>query len=104
MHGKQLKLFLSKLNDISEDWPVVGRIAVVTMLGAMGGGGGAVLINLLSKKWRKEKYLLDVGQFTAGLLGGLVSITASCNVIVPWEGLLIGFIGGAFSIASQYPL
>ena len=71
------------------------------MLGAMGGSCAAVVINLTAKPFRTEKYLLDVPQFTAGLLGGLVSITASCNIITPWEGLVVGFIGGGISIAGK---
>merc|ERR550525_714896 len=38
--------------------------------------------------------LLDVGGFCNGILGGLVSITASCHVMDPWESLIIGFVGG----------
>jgi Amt family ammonium transporter len=37
--------------------------------------------------------LLDVGGFCNGILGGLVSITAGCAVVEPWESLLIGFLG-----------
>jgi hypothetical protein len=38
--------------------------------------------------------LLDVGGFCNGILGGLVSITAGCGVMEPWESLIIGFVGG----------
>jgi len=38
--------------------------------------------------------LLDVGGFCNGILGGLVSITAPCGFVKPWEAIIIGFIGG----------
>jgi len=80
-----------------KNWKTVGRVAVVTMNGAMGGGICAVVLNLLLI--RKRKYILDIGDFTAGILGGLVSITAPANLIRPWEGLVIGGIGGLVALA-----
>lgn len=80
------------------NWRVAGRVAVVTMNGAIGGGAQAVLLNLLLEVTKLRHYILDVGDFTAGILGGLVSITAPANLIRPWEGLVIGFIGSFFAL------
>merc|ERR1719263_2344527 len=38
--------------------------------------------------------LLDVGGFCNGILAGLVSITAGCAFVKPWEAVVIGFLGG----------
>jgi Amt family ammonium transporter len=37
---------------------------------------------------------LDVGGFCNGILAGLVSITAGCAFVKPWESVLIGAVGG----------
>lgn len=80
-------------------WRNIGRVATVTMNGAMGGGASVVLLNVLLSK--KRGYFCDIGEFCAGILGGLVSITGGVNVFHPWEGLLIGFIGGLVTIGFE---
>merc|ERR1711937_409389 len=41
-----------------------------------------------------EPFSLDVCGFCNGILGGLVSITAPCAFVKPWEAVIIGFVGG----------
>merc|ERR1712048_1051119 len=41
-----------------------------------------------------EPLSLDVCGFCNGILGGLVSITAPCATVKPWEAVIIGFVGG----------
>ena len=42
---------------------------------------------------------LDYAAFTNGILGGCVSITASCNEVHPWSAVVIGIIA---SIVYSY--
>jgi len=79
-------------------WRIAARATVVTMNGAMAGGVSALAINLTLMLTKKRHYLIDIPEFVSGILGGLVAITASANVIRPWEALIIGFIGGLIAI------
>lgn len=67
----------------------------MTLNGSIGGG---ILGVIYSFVYRKRK--LDVAVFVTGILGGLVGITAICAVCRPWEGFLIGFIGGLVACGS----
>lgn len=40
--------------------------------------------------------------FTAGILGGLVGITAICTLCRPWEALLIGMIGSVLTCTGMF--
>jgi Amt family ammonium transporter len=69
-----------------------GLVAVNTTLAPCAAG---LLVFLLRAKI-VEPRLLDVGGFCNGILAGLVSITAGCAAVEPWEAILIGLFGGAF--------
>ena len=73
-------------------WKFAARAAVTTINASAGGGAWSVLYSYILTKRFKGR--LDVGTFTSGILGGLVSITAICDHCRPWQAVLIGFIGG----------
>ena len=77
-----------------EKWITASKVAVVTINGAISGGLSAVLLGYALKWNRSRGYLLDIPQFAAGILGGLVAITAGANVFRPWVGMVVGFFGG----------
>jgi Amt family ammonium transporter len=66
-----------------------GLVAVNTTLSPCVAG---LIVFLLRAKVVEPK-LLDVGGFCNGILAGLVSITAGCSTVEPWESLLIGVVG-----------
>jgi len=64
------------------------RVTVCTTLAAAAGGLVVVLVT------RKATHVWDVGGLCNGILAGLVSITAGCASVYPWQAVLIGGIGG----------
>lgn len=73
----------------------IGRVILVTQLGAAGGICGAIFIQKLLKK-----PILLVGSIN-GALGGLVSVTAGTATMEPVYGLVAGFIGGIVVYAGE---
>jgi len=72
------------------DAHAAGLVAVNTTLAPCVAGLTVFILRALVLPPR----LLDVGGFCNGILAGLVSITAGCAFVKPWETLLISFIGG----------
>jgi Amt family ammonium transporter len=64
-----------------------GRVVVVTTLA--GGAGGLALL-AVGKAWHG---IWDLGSAMNGVLGGLVSVCAGCNVVDVWAGIVIGGSG-----------
>ena len=85
-----------------EKWITASKVAVVTINGAISGGLSAVLLGFALKWNRSKRYLLDIPQFAAGILGGLVAITAGADVFRPWQGMIVGFIGGIMANIGEY--
>ncbi|CAG5123790.1 unnamed protein product [Candidula unifasciata] len=77
-------------------WKMAARAAATTLMAASTGGvagfGCSYIVN--NRKFH-------IPQIINGVLGGLVSITASCAVTGIWESLVIGAIGGVLVMASD---
>jgi len=74
----------------SGDAYIASLVAVNTTLAPCVGG----LVVFLLRAKVVYPHCLDVGGFCNGILAGLVSITAGCAFVEPWEALIIGFVGG----------
>jgi len=74
----------------ASDGHIAGLVAVNTTLAPC--VAGLVVFGL--RRFVCPPKTLDVGGFCNGILAGLVSITAACGWVQPWESCLIGFIGG----------
>ena len=66
----------------------IGKVVLITQMGAAGGIIGSMII----QKLMKQPLLLVTS--INGALGGLVSITAGAATMDPWFGFLAGVIGG----------
>ena len=70
------------------DMVTATKCAVTTTLAAAAGGVSALLCEVVSGKHA------DLPPILNGILAGLVSITAGCNVTEPWSAFVIGLVGG----------
>ena len=70
------------------NWELIGDVVVNTFLASAAGGIATMLYTYFS--YGK----IDITMVINGILAGLVSITAGCNVVSPISALIIGFIAG----------
>ncbi|XP_072049661.1 putative ammonium transporter 2 [Amphiura filiformis] len=77
-------------------WILAARSAVTTITSSVGGGIAGITLSYLTKQ-RK----VDVTYMINGVLGALVSICALCAIARPWEGLVIGIIGGLLACGGS---
>ncbi len=70
------------------NWELIGDVVVNTFLASAAGGIATMLYTYFS--YGK----IDITMVINGILAGLVSITAGCNVVSPIAALIIGFIAG----------
>lgn len=90
---KRLKENLHYINiALTGKWKLASKAAVTTVNASVGSGLWVIFYSyVLTNKFQGK---LDICTFTSCILGGLVSITAGCAVIQPWEALIIGIVGG----------
>ncbi len=83
---------------VNEDFSNLGQILLNTHLGAIGGICGAVAWLAITKRGFYMTMIVN------GCLGGLVSITAGADSMLPGFALLSGIIGGIFVVLSAETL
>lgn len=70
------------------NWELIGAVVANTFLASAAGGIATMFYTYFS--YGK----IDITMVINGILAGLVSITAGCNVVGPMSAILIGFIAG----------
>jgi Amt family ammonium transporter len=70
------------------NWELIGEVVVNTFLASAAGGIATMFYTYFS--YGK----IDITMVINGILAGLVSITAGCNVVGPMSAIVIGFIAG----------
>jgi len=74
----------------TDDARIASLVTVNTTLSACAGGLVVVFLRMLMTKTTH----LNIEGLCNGLLVGLVSMTAGCAAVRPWEAIIIGMIGG----------
>lgn len=70
------------------NWELIGSVVVNTFLASAAGG----ISTMIYTHFRYGK--IDITMVINGVLAGLVSITAGCNVVSPSSAIIIGLIAG----------
>ena len=70
------------------NWELIGSVVVNTFLASAAGGIATMIYTYFAYKQ------IDITMVINGILAGLVSITAGCNVVGPVAAILIGLIAG----------
>ncbi|CAK9041187.1 unnamed protein product [Durusdinium trenchii] len=78
-------------------WLVATRAAVTTINSTAGGGMSA----LIYTKVKSRGKLIRPEEIANGILGALVSITATCACVHPFEALVIGFVGSIIALLTN---
>lgn len=79
------------------NWELIGTVVVNTFLASAAGG----ISTMIYTHFRYGK--IDITMVINGVLAGLVSITAGCNVVGPVSAIIIGLIAGVLvDIAVLY--
>jgi Amt family ammonium transporter len=70
------------------NWELIGSVVVNTFLASAAGGIATMVYTYFTYK------KIDITMVINGILAGLVSITAGCNVVGPGSAIVIGLIAG----------
>ena len=100
----------STLTIVGKNEKVAAEVTThTTIAGATGALGSFVIAPLLKNIFELKRFKIDIEDLnvcdlTNGLLSGLVSITASADVVDLWFAMLIGGLGGIFYSISSFSL
>ncbi|KAL8606939.1 hypothetical protein ACOMHN_048735 [Nucella lapillus] len=75
-------------------WKLASKAAVTTLISSMSGGVIGIVVSFVVKR---GKY--DVSYLVNAILGALVSITASCPLVRPYEAMVIGMLGALCTLS-----
>ncbi|MFL2613261.1 MAG: hypothetical protein ACJ0PW_01685 [Flavobacteriaceae bacterium] len=70
------------------NWELIGSVVVNTFLASASGGIATMIYTYFTYS------KIDITMVINGVLAGLVSITAGCNVVGPTSAIIIGAIAG----------
>jgi len=70
----------------------IGLIGLNTLLAGAGGLMSGMIFHWIFRGWADPESAIN------GSLGGLVAITACCNVVAPWASIVIGIIAGLITV------
>ncbi|XP_071794543.1 putative ammonium transporter 2 [Asterias amurensis] len=76
-------------------WKLATRSAMTTMTSSIGGG-----IVGLTFSWMTLDRKFNISYLINGVLGALVGSTAICALSRPWEGFVIGAVGGCIAVST----
>lgn len=85
----------STLDIIGPKTELVGLIVVNTTLSACSGAVSIILIKWFRRGFLQKNDKPDLATIMNGLLGGLVAVTACCDLVSPPLSILIGSVSGA---------
>lgn len=72
---------------------IVGKIALNTTIAACSSA-----LTVIVHRWFRSSRQIDLSTVLNGILGGLVGITASCDVVSPPQSLIVGTVAGLIFI------
>lgn len=83
-----------------EDRNIVGRAVINTMIGGASSGFTVLLVYRFQGEPKKWSLLLTIN----GILAGMISTCAFCNVAEPWATFIVGFIAGFFYLITHHAM
>ncbi|MGF1492289.1 MAG: ammonium transporter [Microcoleaceae cyanobacterium] len=95
-YGFNVGSALGIIGDVNLRSPeILGRIALNTTISACSSA-----LTVMVYRWFRNRCRIDLSSVLNGILGGLVAITAACDVVSPPQSLIIGIFAGLIVIGG----